>query len=272
MRPQTMIFSPVRYIGNAPATFTHYDDYGTPSTYTVNPGDPLVQRRFSLAKLPWITHAGPAVLSSGSTVTQYFTAHVWAAIYPNSAGNYYRPIFLLWLRINYALFGTNAWGWHLTSVACHVTATWLVFQLVRQLAGNRALAFAAAMIFAVHPAHVENVAWISGVTDPLMACFVLGSFSFFLSFQRRGGVWRAALSLAFFGLGLFTKETAVVLPWLVLAYLLFAERGERSPQSPSVPSPMSRSWEALGGLLVVASIYFGARFHALRGRGRTLRP
>lgn len=198
-------------------------------------------------------------------VPQYFTAHVWAAIYPNSAGNYYRPIFLLWLRINYALFGTNAWGWHLTSVACHVTATWLVFRLVRQLAGDRALAFAAAMIFAVHPAHVENVAWISGVTDPLMACFVLGSFSFFLSFQRRGGVWRAALSLAFFGLGLFTKETAVVLPGLVLAYLLFAERGERSPQSPSVPSPMSRSWEALGGLLVVASIYFGARFHALRG-------
>src|ERR1700722_4835856 len=107
-------------------------------------------------------------------VPQYFSSHVWAAIYPNTSGNYYRPIFLLWLRLNYAFFGADAAGWHLTSVACHVLATWLVFRIVRQMAGDRATALLAALIFGVHPAHIENVAWISGVTDPLMACFVLG--------------------------------------------------------------------------------------------------
>jgi hypothetical protein len=64
----------------------------------------------------------PAI-QSWKFVPQYFTSHVWAAIYPNTPGNYYRPLFLLWLRLNYALFGTDAAGWHLTSIACHVLAT-----------------------------------------------------------------------------------------------------------------------------------------------------
>jgi hypothetical protein len=59
----------VRYSGNTPATFTHYDDYGNATTYTVNPGDPLIQRRFSLAKLPWITHIGPGTVSGTTPIS-----------------------------------------------------------------------------------------------------------------------------------------------------------------------------------------------------------
>lgn len=113
-------------------------------------------------------------------VPQYFTSHVWAAIYPNTSGNYYRPLFLLWLRVNYALFGTRPLGWHLTSVACHVLATWLVFRFAEKLTSDRLTALLAALIFGVHPAHIENVAWISGVTDPLMTCFLLGSLCAFV--------------------------------------------------------------------------------------------
>src|SRR5271166_5207377 len=157
-------------------------------------------------------------------VRQYFTSHVWAAIYPNTSGNYYRPVFLLWLRLNYALFGTDAVGWHITSLACHVLATWLVFRVVRQLSGDRTTAFLAALIFGVHPAHIENVAWISGVTDSLMACFVLGSLSAFLGFRRSGGTGWAALALALFALGLLSKETAIVLPAVILVYWLMVGR------------------------------------------------
>src|ERR1039457_3742563 len=115
------------------------------------------------------------------SLPQYFNSHVWAAIYPNSSGNYYRPLFLLWLRVNYALFGTKALGWHLSSVACHVVAAFLVFRLAEKLSGNRRTALIAALIFSVHPAHIENVAWISGVSDPLMTCFLLGSLLAFFS-------------------------------------------------------------------------------------------
>ncbi|MGA9473066.1 MAG: tetratricopeptide repeat protein [Terriglobales bacterium] len=212
-------------------------------------------------------------------VPQYFTSHVWAAIYPNTSGNYYRPVFLLWLRMNYALFGASAAGWHLTSLACHVLATWLVFRVVRQLARDRAIAFVAALIFGLHPAHIENVAWISGVTDPLMACFVLGSFSAFLEFRRSGGIGRAALSLALFAPGLLSKETAIVLPAAILAYLLILGRdgewgsgpeGGRDAASAAGGTPALRSVGVgtlglLVGLVAVVLGYFVVRFYALRG-------
>ena len=161
----------------------------------------------------------PAI-QSWRFVPQYFTSHVWAAIYPNSAGSYYRPIFLLWLRLNYALFGTDAAGWHATSVACHVVATWLVFRIAKGLSRDRITALLAALIFAVHPAHVENVAWISAVTDPLMTCFLLGSFYAFLTFRNSRKRATAALSIGLFALALLSKETAVVLPLLIFVYVL----------------------------------------------------
>ncbi len=225
----------------------------------------------------------PAV-HSWKFLPQYFTAHVWAAIYPGTSGNYYRPIFLLWLRVNYALFGPDAAGWHFTSVACHVVATWLVFRVARQLAGDRATAFVTALIFGVHPAHIENVAWISGVTDPLMTCFVLGSFSAFVGWRRLGGIGRASLSLLFFALGLLSKETAIVLPGLIFAYLLMVGRDRefwsgpesgRDARSTAGGTPALRSlwlqivslrsWALLAGFVGVALIYLGARFQALHG-------
>ena len=52
----------------------------------------------------------PAVHSWGALPT-YFSAQVWAAVMPEELGNYYRPLFLIWLRINDAVFGQRAWGW-----------------------------------------------------------------------------------------------------------------------------------------------------------------
>lgn len=163
----------------------------------------------------------PAI-QSWHHLPQYFTSHVWAAIYPNSTGNYYRPLFLLWLRLNYAVFGINPFGWHATSVVCHVVATYLVFRVVGQLTSNRRVPCAAALIFGVHPAHIENVAWISGVTDPLMACFVLGSCTAFLSFRELRRTSSLILSLALFGCAVLSKETAAVTPALIFGLAMFA--------------------------------------------------
>ena len=210
-------------------------------------------------------------------VPQYFTAHVWAAIYPNSTGNYYRPLFLLWLRLNYAAFGTDAAGWHLTSIACHLIATWLVFRLALRVSRDRMIAFVAALVFGLHPAHVENVAWISGVTDPLMTCFVLGSLLAYASFRETRKLLYAGLSLAFFALALLAKETAVVLPVLIFSFALtFPEGGEKAesgrPDSASGDSQMNRLISSIRAcvLYVLAlAIYAVVRIQAL---GKWSRP
>src|SRR6266496_1740761 len=51
-----------------------------------------------------------------SYVPQYFTKQVWALIDPHILANYYRPLFLVWLKINYSLFGLNPTGWHALSI------------------------------------------------------------------------------------------------------------------------------------------------------------
>lgn len=155
----------------------------------------------------------------------YFTSHAWADLYPNVNGNYYRPLFLLWLRLNHAIFGLNPQGWHLTTVLCHVAATYMVFALVRRLAASPWIAFSAATLFALHPVHIESVAWISGVTDPLMAIFLIGGFLAYLRFHEENRWGWMALALLLFALGLLVKETAVVLGPLVFAYAwLYAEQ------------------------------------------------
>jgi len=196
-------------------------------------------------------------------VLQYFTSHVWAAIYPHSVGNYYRPLFLLWLRLNYALFGADPAGWHAASVLCHVAATYLVFRLAQQLTRDRMIAFVAALLFGLHPAHIENVAWISGVTDPLMACLVLASLSAFLSFRESQKVLQLVLSVGWFALALLSKETAIVLPLLILALSLL--RLQSRTQADGAPSVMATAIREVAPYALLALVYIGVRYRVLRG-------
>jgi protein O-mannosyl-transferase len=212
----------------------------------------------------------PAI-QAWSSVPRYFTEHVWAAIYPNSTGNYYRPLFLLWLRLNYAVFGTDAAGWHSTSIAGHVVATWLVFRLALKISSDRLIALVTALVFAVHPAHVENVAWISGATDPLLTCFVLASLLAYASFHESRRWSSAVLSLVFFAFALLAKETAVVVPVLIFFFALISPGGAGKqtvvetggPEDESRAKRLSTAIRACIPYLLVLAIYVAVRLRAL---------
>jgi tetratricopeptide (TPR) repeat protein len=166
----------------------------------------------------------------------YFVSSVW-----NPRGsvplnyNYYRPLFYFWLRINAALFGYHAFWWHLAAVGLHLAATILVFYLLRRHFADPWIATVGALIFGVHPAHVESVVWVSGVTDPLAAIGFLGSLLLWLKAtdaprkrlvmspathvnHRSSGL--TAASLLCFAAALAAKETAIVFPVVVFLYAL----------------------------------------------------
>ncbi len=111
----------------------------------------------------------------------YFASNIWGFRYPHLLGNYYRPLFLTWLRLNYSLFGLHPWGWHLTSVLAHVGVTYLVYRLCLKLTGDGWVAGAAGLIFGLHPVHVEAVADITSIQEPLSSLFILGAI---LTFWR----------------------------------------------------------------------------------------
>ena len=185
----------------------------------------------------------PAIKAWGY-IPRYFTSSVRPEIHTGAAGDYYRPLFLLWLRINDAIFGLSPRGWHFMTVACHVLVAYLVFHLAVLLAQDRRTGFLAGLLFALNPIHIESVAWISGVTDPLMAAPFLLSLIAYLHYRGKGEKRWLAVALGAFLLALLAKETAVVLPFIVICWEWPGRQG--SARTPPVGA--DSSWQKAAAL------------------------
>jgi tetratricopeptide (TPR) repeat protein len=202
-------------------------------------------------------------LESWRFLPQYFTQHVWEHIWPDQPGIYYRPLFLLWLLINRTLFGLEPAGWHVTSLLAHLTCTALVYRLAERLVREREAAAFAALIFGVHPIHLEGVAWISGATEPLMAVLAVGSFLCWLNWYERAphrGLWLAA-SLVLFLMSMMMKESGMAVAGLAALHALVF------PKETGWRKAMGRAVFALMPFLPVAAGYLAMRAHVLRGGG-----
>jgi hypothetical protein len=169
--------------------------------------------------------------------------------------NYYRPVVLFSWVLEQAL-GTRLDalfpGWrpttpglmHLTNLLTHAATTGFVLllaeRLLRSLPLGRVGALLAAAWFAVHPVHVEAVAWIAGRCDLLSTLFALiATWCAARSVERGGWLGYSAAGVAFLA-ALLSKETALVLPLLAPIYLLAASR------IGVAPVPRRRDWIRLG--------------------------
>jgi len=108
---------------------------------------------------------------------------VWAQV-PGGPLSFYRPLFVVWLRLNFILSEMSPWGWHLLSVVKHLSAAVLLGLLVWKLLRDRVAALVAGTLFAMHPAHTESVAWVT-VPDPLMSAALLVSLLLYLEYAKR---------------------------------------------------------------------------------------
>jgi len=199
-------------------------------------------------------------LRSWSSAPGFFTHHLWAQLAPEGMGNFYRPLFLLWLLLNFKMFGLHAAGWHAATVAVHVLATWLVFRLALRLTADEWIAAATALLFGLHPTHIETAAWISGVTDPLMAVFFVGAFLRYLRWHAgEEGARNLTLATVLAFLALLAKETAIVLPGLVAAHAWLYRRGGWSRQGARA------TFAAAAPFVALDALYLAIRVGVLHG-------
>lgn len=134
---------------------------------------------------------------------------------------YYRPMHTIYMTVNYQMFGQWQQGWHMTSIAMHVLVALAAYYLVRKLSGRWQVAALTVLFFGMHPARVESVAWISGVTDPLMALFyLLGLISYIRYREETRSRWFIA-SVVFYAQSCLSKEAGLTLPMLIVAWELF---------------------------------------------------
>ena len=135
--------------------------------------------------------------------------------------HYWRPATLLSYALELRLWGISPWGFHLTNILLHTANTLLLYLLLKRFRPEGPLPWTASLLFLLHPAHGENIAWISGRTDLLAFLFLALSLLFRLEYEeRKRGL---SISLLFFTLALLSKEAALL--FLPLLFLLFPSKG-----------------------------------------------
>ncbi len=156
-------------------------------------------------------------------------------------GSEYLPLTTLSFAIDYALFGLDPRGFHATNAVLYILLCSAVYLLLRQLGVRPWGAAIGAALFAVHPLHTENFAWIAERKGLLSGVFALFAVSSYIAFRRRGdGVRWLCLSILCYLGAFLSKYTAASLPAVLLAYEVLFVRGDGS----------ARRWARVGVTLL----------------------
>ena len=234
--------------------------------------------------------ADPRIQNPGH-IRDYFTNFVWAQ-FTGGPPSFYRPVFLLWMRLNFLLCALSPWGWHFLSIAKHVCVAALLGILVWRLLHDRLAALLAPAFFALHPAQTESVSW-STVPDPLMTAGILVSLLLYLTYvepshgadsrvkklrSKSGGrktsqisrLWLLGATAAYF-VALLAKETAIVFPLIIFAMGMLLPQKDEAGKSKAPPNVSLRQRMTTGLLHVVpfavaTVIYLLLRANALGGK------
>jgi protein O-mannosyl-transferase len=129
---------------------------------------------------------------------------------------FYYPLTWLSHMLDVQLFGLWAGGHHLTSLLLHVLNTLLLFLLLSSATGAFWRSSAVALLFAIHPLHVESVAWIAERKDVLSSFFGFACLLAYAAYAAKPTVGRYVPVLASFLLGLLAKPMIITLPLVLL--------------------------------------------------------
>ncbi len=139
---------------------------------------------------------------------------IWA--FTTNLGSYWHPLAWLSHMLDSQIYGTNP-GWHhLTSLLIHIANALLLFYVFKKMTGLLWQSACIAALFALHPLHVESVAWISERKDVLCTFFWLLTMWGYIRYIRQPGIAKYSLVLLFFILGLMSKPMVVTLPCVLL--------------------------------------------------------
>ncbi|MFQ5669569.1 MAG: tetratricopeptide repeat protein [Acidobacteriota bacterium] len=149
-----------------------------------------------------LAEAGPG--TGTGTWSTFMGSGLWGRL---PAAGYYRPLVTLSFALDRWLGGGSPLPFHLTNLLLHLLLALTVWLTSLHLTGHRGVALGTAILFAVHPVHVEAVAWISGRGDLLAPLCGAGAWLCLLA-----GGWLPSRA---------TRRTAASVPWLLLGAVLF---------------------------------------------------
>ncbi|MCX6909093.1 MAG: tetratricopeptide repeat protein [Verrucomicrobia bacterium] len=201
----------------------------------------------------FINYDDPDYVTSNSHVQQGLSAESIRWAFTTVYEGLWIPLTWLSHMLDWQIYGSHPWGHHLTNVLLHAANTVLLFLLIRLMTGSLWRSAFVAALFALHPLHVETVAWISerkGVLSTLFWLLTLGAYAWYARFKDRdmkaqaGGSYAAAL--LFFACGLMAKPILVTLPCVLLLLDYWPlERWKLPEANPKAREPRRWAWLVL---------------------------
>ena len=142
-------------------------------------------------------------------------ANAWWAL-TTSHSPYWHPLTWLSHMLDVSLYGMNPGPQHVTSLVIHLASTLLLFAVLRRMTRDTWPSAFVAAVFAVHPLHVESVAWLAERKDVLSSFFLLLTIWMYGSYVARPD-WRRYTGVVFvYALALMSKPMVVTLPFALL--------------------------------------------------------
>ena len=138
----------------------------------------------------------------------------WA--FTTTHAEFWHPLTWLSLMLDYQLYGLKAGGYHLTNLILHILSTLLLFWLFNRMTGMIWRSAFVAALFALHPLHVESVAWIAERKDVLSAFFWMLTLCLYVYYTEKPAIRRYLLVLFSFVCALMSKPMVVTLPLIMI--------------------------------------------------------
>jgi len=147
-------------------------------------------------------------------------------IFSNFYFSNYQPLTLIVYAVIFKFVGTKVFLYHFVQFIFHVLNTFLVYKFISLLQEKKWISLGVALLFAVHPMHVESVAWISEMKDVLYTFFfllALITYHFYVNKPDKKTKWYL-WTIFLFILSLLSKPSAVIFSVVLLAMDLYYER------------------------------------------------
>ena len=164
----------------------------------------------------FLHHDDDEYITRNAVVKRGLTVEGVVLAFTKSYAANWHPLTWISHMIDVDLFGLDPRGHHFTSFAIHLSNALLLFFTLRAMTARAGPSFLVAALFAVHPLHVESVAWAAERKDVLCAFFWMLTMALYLRYARRPDVRRYIPMLFCFLLGLLSKAMVVTLPIVLL--------------------------------------------------------
>ena len=171
---------------------------------------------------------------------------------------HYAPVTITALGFLRSIFGMEPWGFHVAQLVVHSACVVLVYLVLRKLESSR-VAFLVALLFVIHPANIETIAWVSELKSTLAFMFFLLSFWFFIRLREKGNTLDGILAGIFLALSLLSKINTVVAPAI---FLLYDYRQGASLKT--------LRWKSLAAFFLISGVMTWVHLRAFHGSSQAL--